>query len=154
MSFAVAFTNSLDLDLKLLTLLEVFLKELNFVTRNLSQCDKCPQRHDFSRIEARGQGHSDLKTVCDPEYVTLCNPKVYPHTKFEIPTSYALDRIFLELRPGQGHSGLKIVCDTSGTLIHIEFWMPTSNNMGYAPDTNKAQMDRQFKNYQKPPLGA
>ena len=30
--------------------------------------------HDYSRTEAKGQGHSDPKTV-----LTLCNPKMYPH---------------------------------------------------------------------------
>ena len=78
-----------------------------------------PKDKDISRTEARGQGHSDSKTVCDTpqwcypkmysytkfgihkqrtgvkvkitvtqkQYVTLHDPKVYPHTKYGIPTS-------------------------------------------------------------------
>ena len=35
-------------------------------SRNVSQCDKCPQRHNFSRIDVKGQdqSHNDPKTVC------------------------------------------------------------------------------------------
>ena len=36
----------------------------------------------FSSIEVRGQGHSDPK-----KYAPLPNPKVYPHTKYGIPTA-------------------------------------------------------------------
>ena len=41
--------------------------------------------HDFSRNDTRGKGqiHSDLETVCEAP-----GPKVYPHTKFGIPTLY------------------------------------------------------------------
>ena len=43
-------------------------------------------------------------TVTQRQYVTFRYPKVYPHTKFGIPTSkknwrYVPDMIFLELRP-------------------------------------------------------
>ena len=34
-------------------------------TRNVSQFDKCPQRQDISRTEARGQGHSDPIEKCE-----------------------------------------------------------------------------------------
>ena len=44
-----------------------------------------------------------MVTVTQKQYVTLCDPKMYPHTKFGIPMSnnigYALDTIILELRP-------------------------------------------------------
>ena len=51
------------------------------------------------------------------QYVTLCDAKVYPHTKFGIPTSndiggYAPYSIFLELRPEVKESDLKIVHNT------------------------------------------
>ena len=51
-------------------------------TRNVSQCDIWPQRHDFSRIEARVRGQSDPKTVWDSQ-----GPQGYPHIEFGIPTS-------------------------------------------------------------------
>ena len=41
-----------------------------------------PSKTRFSSIETRGQDHSDWKTVCD-----IPQPKVYPNTKFGIPTS-------------------------------------------------------------------
>ena len=41
-------------------------------------------------------------TVIQKQCLTLCKPKMYPHTKFENPRRYAPDTIFLELRPGQG----------------------------------------------------
>ena len=54
----------------------------NKITRNVSQCDKCPQRHDFLKLRP------EVKvTVTQRQYATLHNPKVYPHTKFGIPTS-------------------------------------------------------------------
>ena len=37
-------------------------------------------------------------------YATLCHPKMYPHTKFEIPTTVR--------GQGQGHSDPKMVHDT------------------------------------------
>ena len=37
------------------------------LTRNVSQGDKCTQKQDISTTEARGQGHSDPKTVCDTQ---------------------------------------------------------------------------------------
>ena len=58
-------------------------KTAGIITRNVSQCDKCPQRQDISRTDARGQNHSDPKTVCD----TPQPQDVFTHTKFGIPTS-------------------------------------------------------------------
>ena len=73
--------------------------------------DKCPQRNGssqdtfvesylttrltdhffrFFRTDVRGNRHSDPKT-----YVTLGDPKMYPHTKLGTPNS----SIILELRP-------------------------------------------------------
>ena len=52
--------------------------------------DKC-SGHDFSwtSVRIQGQRHSDLKKM-----YTFCHPKVYPHTKFWIPTSnYITDRL-------------------------------------------------------------
>ena len=65
----------------------------------MSQYDKCPRRHDFSRIDARGQGHSDATIVRD----TL-GPKVYPHIKFGIPTSNNIgDILRTRIRLGRTH---------------------------------------------------
>ena len=52
-------------------------------------------------------------------YVTLRNPKMHLHTKFEIPTSnnmrYARDMIILKMVRGQGHSDPKMVRDTKSS---------------------------------------
>ena len=58
--------------------------------------DKCLQRQDISRTEARGQGHSDPKTKCDTP-----QSQEYTRTRYGIPfsnnTGYAPDMIFPEL---------------------------------------------------------
>ena len=75
----------------------------------MSQCDKCHQRHEFSRNEARGEGHADSKTASDtprPQGVSLIQ------IILEICSGHDFSRI--EAR-GQGHSDPKIVCDTPET---------------------------------------
>ena len=66
----------------MLWLQNIFIMEFQKETRNVSQCDKCPQRQKYSRTEARCQGLSDTK----PVYDTL-QPQDVIHTKFGIPTS-------------------------------------------------------------------
>ena len=56
-------------------------------------------------------------TVTPKQYVTLRNPKVYPHTEFGIPTSNNIGDMlrtrFSRIEAtGQGSSDPKIVCDT------------------------------------------
>ena len=94
----------------------------NNPTRDVSQYDKCPQRQDFSRIVARVK-------VTRRQYVTLHDPKVYPHTNVWIHTSNNIiicsGHIFSRIEArGQGHSDRKIVCNTPrphGVSAH-PFW--------------------------------
>ena len=72
------------------------------------------------------------RSVCDTH-----DPKIYPHTKFGIPTSnYAqicsgLDLARTEIR-GQGHSDLKKVGDSPGPkmYLHTKYATATINNIG------------------------
>ena len=68
-----------------------------------------PAKTRFSRIEARGQGHSDMKTVRDLRCIHTPNPKII----LEMCSVHDFSRI--EAR-GQvhSHSDPKIVCDPPG----------------------------------------
>ena len=84
--------------------------------------------------------HVYVQATClrDPEvYATCHDPKIYPHTKFEIPTSsyiqiyYGLDLARTETR-GQGHSDLEPVDDSQGPkmYLHTKYGTATINNIG------------------------
>ena len=69
--------------------------------------------------------------------LTLQDPKAYPHTEFGIPNSiyigYALDTVFLELRPEVKvtvNQNQYATLRDSKVYPHTEFEMPTSNNIG------------------------
>ena len=71
--------------------------------------------------------HIYVQATCqrDPEvYVTQHDPKIYPHTKFRIPTSnyiqicFELDLARTETR-GQGHSDMETVGDPPGPKMYI-----------------------------------
>ena len=71
--------------------------------------------------------HAYVQATCqrDPEvYATRHNLKIYPHTKFRIPTSNyiqicsELDFARTETR-GQGHSDLETVCDSPGLKMYL-----------------------------------
>ena len=71
--------------------------------------------------------HADVQATCqrDPEvYATCHDPKIYPHTKFRIPTSNyilissELDLARTEIR-GQGHSDLETVGDSRGPKMYL-----------------------------------
>ena len=74
----------------------------------------------------------------DPEvYAARNDPKIYPHTKFGIPTSNyiqicsGLDLARTETR-GQGHSELETVGDSPGPkmYLHTKYGPATINNIG------------------------
>ena len=71
--------------------------------------------------------HAYVQASCqrDPEvYATCHDPKIYPHTKFRIPTSNYI-QIYPELdlarteTGGQGHSDLETVGDSPGPKIYL-----------------------------------
>ena len=70
-------------------------------------------------------------------YATCHGPKIYPHTKFGIPTSNyiqlcsGLDLARTEAR-GQGHSDLESGGDSQGPKIylHTKYGTATINNIG------------------------
>ena len=71
--------------------------------------------------------HAYVQATCqiDPEvYATRHDPKIYPHTKFRIPTSNyiqicsELDLARAETR-GQGHSDLETFGDSSGSKMYL-----------------------------------
>ena len=71
--------------------------------------------------------HAYVQATCqrDPEvYATCHDPKIYPRTKFRIPTSNyiqicsELDRATTETR-GQGHSDLETVGDSPGPKMYL-----------------------------------
>ena len=69
-------------------------------------------------------------------YATRHDPKIYPHTKFRIPTSNyiqicsELDLARTETR-GQGHSDLKHLVTRQGPkCIYIQIWNATINKIG------------------------
>ena len=76
-------------------------------------------------------------TVTQLWYGTFCHPKIYPHTKFEVPTSnnmrYAPDTIILKTR-----SELKVTMTQKGYATlhhskmhpHTKFLIPISKNIG------------------------
>ena len=87
--------------------------------------------------------HVNVQATCqrDPEvYATCHDPKIYPHTKFGIPTSNyiqicsGLDLARSETR-GQGHSDLEPVGDSPGPkmYLHIKYGTATINNIGDLP---------------------
>ena len=71
-------------------------------------------------------------------YATRHDPKIYPHTKFRIPTSYyiqicsRLDLARPEIR-GQGHSDLETVGDSPGPkmYLHTKYGTATINMKWY-----------------------
>ena len=77
-------------------------------------------------LETRSEVKVNKVTETPKWYVTLCNPKMYLHTKFGIPTSnnvgYGLHRIIFEW--GQGHSNPKMVHHTlsSQEASTHKFW--------------------------------
>ena len=84
--------------------------------------------------------HVYVQAKCqrDPEVYTAClDPKIYPHTKFVIPTSNyiqicsELDLSRTETR-GQGHSDLEPVGDSPGPKmnLHTKYGTATINNIG------------------------
>ena len=84
--------------------------------------------------------HVHVQATCqrDPEvYATCHDPKIYPHTKFGIPTSNhiqicsGLDLARTETR-GQGHSDLETVGDSPGPKMyrHTKYGTATINNIG------------------------
>ena len=70
-------------------------------------------------------------------YATGHDPKMYPHTKFRIPTSNyiqicsGLDLARTETR-GQGHSDIETVGDSPGpkVYLHTKYGTATINNIG------------------------
>ena len=70
-------------------------------------------------------------------YATCHDPKIYPHTKFGIPTSNyiqmcsGLNLARIETR-GQGHSDLKPIGDSPGPkmYLHTKYRTATVNNIG------------------------
>ena len=70
-------------------------------------------------------------------YATCHDPKIHPHTKFEIPTSHyiqicsGLDLARTETR-GQGQSDLETVGDSPGPkmYLHTKYATATINNLG------------------------
>ena len=70
-------------------------------------------------------------------YATGHDPKMYPHTKFRIPTSNyiqicsGLDLARTETR-GQGHSDMETVGDSPGpkVYLHTKYGTATINNIG------------------------
>ena len=84
--------------------------------------------------------HVDVQATCkrDPEvHATRHDPKIYPYTKFESPTSNniqicsGLDLVRTETR-GQGHSDLEPVDDPPGPkmYLHTKYGTATINNIG------------------------
>ena len=69
----------------------------------------------FSRIEARGQGHSDPKIVCDTPRPPRCihTPNLGFLRENDVGGMLRNDFSRSEAR-SQGHSALKTVCDTLG----------------------------------------
>ena len=79
--------------------------------------------------------HAYVQATCqiDPEvYATRHDPKIYPHTKFRIPTSNyiqicsKLDLARAETR-GQGHSDLETFGDSPGSKMYLH---TTINKIG------------------------
>ena len=77
--------------------------------------------------------HTYVQATCqrDPEvYATQHDPKIYPHTKFRLPTSNyikicsELDLARTETR-GQGHSDMETIGDPPGpkTYLHTKYGM-------------------------------
>ena len=73
--------------------------------------------------------HAYVQATCQRDqevYATCHDPKIYPHTKFRIPTSYyiqicsELDLAITETR-GQGHSDLEPVGPK--TYLHTKYGM-------------------------------
>ena len=118
----------------------------------MSQCDKYPQRHIFSRIEARGQGHSDPKAVLD-----TTQPQDVP--THQIILEICSGSIILEMRPGVKVTMTRKKYATfqdPKLYPHSVFGIPTSNNIGNILVTQKSldgrtdgctdgRTDRQFK---------
>ena len=84
-------------------------KKKKFVTMYVTHAHK-----DESFLELR----SEVKvTVNQKQCVTLCNPKMYPHTSFGVPISNNIGdmvriRLFRTENRDQGHIDPKIICDT------------------------------------------
>ena len=84
--------------------------------------------------------HVYVQATCqrDPEvYATCHDPKIYPHTKFGIPTpNYKKICSELDLARtvtrGQGHSDLEPVGDSPGSkmYLHSKYGTATINNIG------------------------
>ena len=84
--------------------------------------------------------HAYVQATCqrDPDvYATRHDPKIYPHTKFRIPTSNyiqicsELDLARTETR-GQGHSGLQTVGESPRfqDVSTYQIWNATINEIG------------------------
>ena len=84
--------------------------------------------------------HVNVQAKCkrDPEvYATRHDPKIYPLTKFRIPSSHyiqicsGLDHARTEIR-GQGHSDMETVGDSPGSkmYLHTKYGTNTINAVG------------------------
>ena len=79
------------------------------------------------KLKLQGFIHAYVQATCqiDPEvYATRHDPKIYPHTKFRIPTSNyvqicsELDLARTKTR-GQGHSDLETFGDSPGSKMYL-----------------------------------
>ena len=88
-------------------------------------------------------------------YATLRHPKMYPHTKFGIPTSKNI-RDMDRTRKRDGHKNQVKVTVTQKWYVtpchpkmhlHTKFGIPISKNTGYAPDSIQFQESRSEVKY-------
>ena len=87
--------------------------------------------HYFKYVYVQATCQRDLEVIA-----TCHDPKIYPHTKFGIPTSNYIQNCFgLDLARtktrGQGHSDLEPVSDSPGPkmYLHTKYGTATINNI-------------------------